>query len=194
MFGNKGSLIDMTREDYTIVIAEKDRVIKNLSLKLDEVKEIIEKNGFEDLNDLHKFINKYKHHKCKCNCIPSEDTSYKKVDIELDIKQPNEKKRLKVVPEKYKFDIIEEDKKTVNINKINSNIEIEETDIKEDIIVEDIKLEKINVEIVDETILKKDDKMIKCKKNQNKKIKSIENLCPIYIFEDTNKEWKKTYI
>lgn len=82
MFRYNKEFVDMTKEDYTIVIAEKDKIIENISLELDETKDKLESykyfydNMINFLNDvdikddteLKDFIIKAKEHKCRCSC------------------------------------------------------------------------------------------------------------------------------
>ena len=82
MFRYKKEFVEMTKEDYTIVIAEKDKIIENISLELDETKDKLESykyfydNVMNFLNDvdikddteLKNFIIKAKEHKCRCSC------------------------------------------------------------------------------------------------------------------------------
>lgn len=79
----KDTHIKMTKDDYNLVISEKDRIIENLSKKIDELQkndkymiDFLYRNDFKNPDDLVIFIKKYKNHKCKCDCTSFKDSEF----------------------------------------------------------------------------------------------------------------------
>lgn len=81
----KDTHINMTKEDYNLVLKSKDNIIVNIRNELDQYKQLLLDNNFCGLDELTSFINTYKKHKCRCDCLSIENTpSYKQLKTNYD--------------------------------------------------------------------------------------------------------------
>lgn len=119
---------DNSIETFKKQIKEKDEIINNISLKMEEwikkdnyMTDFLNKNGFYTPNELLNFIIKFKNHKCKCNCKYSGVLGF--ISNEKNMIKNNELKtdNIPIIPKNIStFKILEEDnemiiKKAINI-------------------------------------------------------------------------------
>lgn len=157
----KDTHIKMTKDDYHTVISEKDKIIENLSLKIDKMQEkqifidtLFQKYKISGYDMLIDIVKDYKTHKCKCNCIS--------------VKESKEYKELQKKDETI-YDNISEHPEYIKINEeliISKNKEQElEDNIRDELISEyNDKLDGLNMTIED------------LRRNNNDKIDHIEKL------------------
>lgn len=160
------------------IIIKKDEIIKNIYNKIKNYDNVLNKNGFNNIDDLSKFIEKYKNHKC---LMLNEIKDYINIKKEIDnitkifIQQQNVILDYQI---KGKIDETEEfiNENILLNNKLN-NLEYL-TKIKE---IENIenKIKSINI---DNIIVFENDKEDKNKVQSNKYVQTQENnyFCPIY--------------
>lgn len=175
---------------------------KEWTAKDEEMTKYLNDNGFKGPKDLSIFIEKFKNHKCICNCPPIEENDkYKEKIMEIDILNFNRKRQLELQilndklrcnlddnKKKYEKEIdiiknqlLEKDNKIQNdFEKINDNIENNEN----------IKIKELVNENINDN-LEKDKNTNKLNITDLNKINTDEKISETFISTTINKNNKK---